>query len=81
MSGHHPAFSEMAKELESLLDAERLNADTFNALIAKARAAGLTKTDCFPLYQCAALYKVVQLSDHFPSRGPGYTVPSPTPRR
>lgn len=69
MKTHHPILVALAEEAEALHWDGKLDSSAFDALIARASAAGLSKVECFPLYQFASLFGVLSLGDHFPPKG------------
>lgn len=75
MKTHHPILIELAAEAEALQLDGRLDRPAFDALIARADRAGLSKVECFPLYQHASIFGVVRLADHFPTKGRALVLP------
>lgn len=57
--------------MRSLVAKGRLDRPAFDALVRRAKAAGVSQNECHPLYQYASILGLVRLSEHFPTREQG----------
>ena len=75
MRDHHPVLQQVATEMMSLEAAGRLDRPAFDALLQRAMDAGLSRVECFPLYQSASHLGLVNITDYFPPKGRVVEVP------